>query len=261
MLIQKIIDQIINRMTGQVLENTVDMVKQGDSQQECTGITVTFLATMEVLKKAVENGHSLVITHEPVFYTNLDKTDWLEDHPVYQAKRDYIQQHKLVVWRCHDYIHRMKPDGIDTGILQQLGWTDFADQDHPNLYHLPKCKIGDIVDHIKKVFDLSVLKIVGNPDMECSKVALMVGACGGVNHMNNTRDLDPDLFICGEAAEWETNIYYQDLNVIGQNKALIVMGHQPSEEAGMAYCAKWLKKLFPDLDITHQPSGLGYKYI
>lgn len=261
MKIQEVIDQVIEEMTGQPLENTVDVVKQGDPQQEVTGITTTFLATLDILKKAIGNGHNFVISHEPVFYGHLDKTDWLQDHQVYQEKRDFIEKNRLVIWRCHDYIHRMKPDGIVAGMVQKLGWSEFADPVLPNLYHFPNRKTGDILNHIKKVFGLPVVRFVGEPEMPCRKVVLMVGAYGGFNHMNATRDLDPDLFICGEIAEWETNIYYQDMLTTGRKKALIVMGHEPSEEAGMAYMADWLRERFPGLEIKHLPSGLGYSYI
>ena len=89
----------------------------------------------------------------------------------------------------------------------------------------------------------------------------MVGAPGGVAQMNFTRNAKPDLLICGEIAEWMTNIYFLDAVAMGQKKALIVMGHQPSEEAGMAWMTEWLKKIFPSINMKHQPSGLGYSYV
>lgn len=259
--IQHVIDTIIKKMTGKVFENTVDVIKQGDAAQPVTGITLTFLASFDVLKQAVDNGHNFIISHEPVFYEHLDKTDWLEDHQVYQTKRDFIKKHKLVIWRCHDYIHRMQPDGIIEGMTEAFGWTPFVDQQNPTLFHLPETTVLDVAHHIKEMFDISTVKLVGDPKMKCTKVGLMVGAPGGVAQMNFTRDANPDLLICGEIAEWMTNIYYQDAVSMGQKKALIVMGHQPSEEAGMAWMTQWLKALFPSVSIRHQPAGLGYSYL
>lgn len=258
--IQEVIDKIIKNMTGTPLGNTVDVIKQGNPEQLVTGITLTFLGTLDILQHAVDRGHNFIISHEPVFYDHLDKTEWLQDHPVYQAKRDFIEEHNLVIWRCHDYIHRMKPDGIIEGMVDAFDWAQYQDDKNPILFNLPHTDVSHIIDHIKEKFNVPAVKLVGDPKMACSKVALMVGAPGGVSQMNVTRDLDPYVLICGEISEWMTNIYFQDAVTMGQRKALIVMGHQPSEEAGMAWMAEWLRGQFPKLNIEHQASGLGYTY-
>jgi hypothetical protein len=36
---------------------------------------------------------------------------------------------------------------------------------------------------------------------------------------------------------------------------LIVLGHVPSEEAGMKECARWLKTFVPEVPIEFVPSG------
>ncbi len=259
--IQDVIDTVIKNMTDAPLAQTVDVVKQGDPSQKVTGITTTFLATFDILKQAVNNGDNFIISHEPIFYEHLDKTEWLQDHSVYQAKRDYIDEHNLVIWRCHDYIHAMQPDGIIAGVTQKIGWENYVDPQHATLFHLPETTVGDVVSHIKKTFNVPAVRLVGDPEMACSKIGLMVGAPGGIAQMNATRDLEPDVLICGEIAEWMTNIYYQDACTLGQNKALIVMGHEPSEEAGMAWMAEWLNALMPNVRIRHCASGLGYKVV
>ena len=45
----------------------------------------------------------------------------------------------------------------------------------------------------------------------------------------------------GETREWETVEYAADAVTEGRKKALIVIGHIPSEQAGMEECARWLK--------------------
>ncbi len=259
--IGEVINTIIKYMTGQPLENTVDVIKQGDPAQPVKGITLTFLGTLDILQQAVKNGHNFIISHEPIFYEHLDKTDWLQDHQVYQTKRDFIEEHNLVIWRCHDYIHRMKPDGIIEGMVKAFDWASYRDEKSPILFNLPQTTVAGVVAQIKEKFNVPLVRLVGDAEMLCSKVALMVGAPGGVAQMNVMRDLDPDVLICGEISEWMTNIYFQDAVTMGQHKALIVMGHQPSEEAGMLWMAEWLKAFFPRLDITHEPSGLGYSYL
>jgi putative NIF3 family GTP cyclohydrolase 1 type 2 len=55
------------------------------------------------------------------------------------------------------------------------------------------------------------------------------------------RNLGVEVLIGGEAPEWETYLYANDAAAQGKSKAVIFLGHIKSEEAGMEYCAKWLK--------------------
>ena len=43
--------------------------------------------------------------------------------------------------------------------------------------------------------------------------------------------------------------YIQDCIAAGQKKALIVMGHVLSEQAGMKYCAEWLKTIVTEVPV------------
>jgi putative NIF3 family GTP cyclohydrolase 1 type 2 len=66
--IQNVIDLIIASVPGAPLEDSVDVFKCGDPAQKVTGIVTTFTANMHVLRKAVDLGANLIITHEPTFY-------------------------------------------------------------------------------------------------------------------------------------------------------------------------------------------------
>ena len=39
------------------------------------------------------------------------------------------------------------------------------------------------------------------------------------------------------------------------NKAMIVLGHANSEEAGMEYCGKWLRQFVTEVPIKFIPAG------
>jgi hypothetical protein len=40
----------------------------------------------------------------------------------------------------------------------------------------------------------------------------------------------------------------------GKHKALIILGHIPSEQAGMEECARWLKVFVPEVPVTMTPA-------
>src|SRR5207244_10895304 len=80
--------------------DTVDTFKAGNPDAPVTGIAVTMMATLEVLKRAAAAGNNLVITHEPTFFTHLDKPDALaegEKDPVLAEKRAVSEKQGLII--------------------------------------------------------------------------------------------------------------------------------------------------------------------
>ena len=60
---------------------------------------------------------------------------------------------------------------------------------------------------------------------------------------------DVQVLVIGEAHEWETVEYVDDAVAAGLDKALIVIGHIPSEQAGMEECARWLKGFVTEVPV------------
>ena len=52
-----------------------------------------------------------------------------------------------------------------------------------------------------------------------------------------------------KALEWETIEYGADASAEGKHKALIILGHIPSEQAGMEDCAVWLKGFVTEVPV------------
>ncbi len=255
MTIQNVIDLLIAETNGGPLENTVDVVKAGDPSLPVSGIVTTFLATRAVIERAIDLEANLVITHEPVFYSHEDQTDWLEDDPVYQAKRRLIDDHRIVVWRFHDYWHRNRPDGIYAGVLRELGWEVSADSNDPSVCSIPPQPLSALVGLLKQKLGAQVVRVTGDPDMICRRVALSVGSVGGRWQIRQVAQEGVDVIVCGEINEWETCEYVRDAMQAGMHKGLIVVGHANSEEAGMKWLVDWLSARLSDIPITHVPAG------
>ena len=60
---------------------------------------------------------------------------------------------------------------------------------------------------------------------------------------------DVDVLVVGETREWELVEYVQDMISSGKRKALIVIGHVLSEQAGMKLCAEWLRGFLSEVPI------------
>ena len=173
-----IIETVIKKTGSKPIPNTVDVIKAGDPQATVTGIVTCMFATMDVLKKAVEMNCNLIVTHEPLFYNHLDETSQFINDQVFLDKKKYIDDHKLIIWRFHDYIHSMKPDGINMGMAIKFGWEKYAEGDKMNRFVLPETTLAELVQYLKKIFPGSSFNVVGDPSMKLTRVNFAAGAPG-----------------------------------------------------------------------------------
>ena len=91
------------------------------------------------------------------------------------------------------------------------------------------------------------------------RVGLFVGSPGPYLQLPAITEHKLELLICGEIDEWALSEYVRDAQTYGRKLGLIVVGHEPTEEAGMAYSAEWLEPQLPGIPITHIPSGYPLK--
>jgi putative NIF3 family GTP cyclohydrolase 1 type 2 len=235
--------------------NTVDTLKAGDPDTVVTGIVTTFMDTYPVLEKAVASGKNLIITHEPTFYNHLDQQSQFASDPVYQQKLAYIREHHLVVYRFHDTWHLRQPDGILVGMVDQFGWKKYQSSANPILFTFPSMTVGQIAASLQKSSGARAIRIVGDPALSVTQVALMVGASGSEEQIKVLEQADVQLVVAGGSREWETVPYVIDAAAEGRHKALILLGHEVSEEAGMDECARWLKTVFPGMPVQFISAG------
>lgn len=242
--------------------DTLDTFKSGDENAPVRGIVTTFMATMEVLRKAADSGTNLVITHEPSFYNHLDETAWLETDQVYLAKQKFIRDHGLILWRFHDGWHRIQPDGILVGEERRLGWEPYKVAGEVRVYRLPEQTVRSLAEACKEKVGAASVKVAGNPESLCRTVGLLPGAVGGRAQIQMLMRPDVDVVVCGESPEWETCEYVRDAAAAGLSKAMIVLGHANSEEAGMAYFSEWLRSRIPaHIPVTHHKAGDPFRFI
>ena len=214
-----------------------------------------------MLEQAVAAGKNLIITHEPTFYNHLDDQAPLASDPVLQQKLAYIREHHLVVWRFHDTWHKREPDGILVGMVEKFGWQQYQSKTDPHLFALPSATVGGIATSLQARTGARAIRVVGNPAMKVTKVALMPGASGADRQIKALEQEDVELLIAGEAREWETVPYVQDAVAEGRHKALILLGHDISEEAGMEECARWLRTVLPGVPVEFVAAGEPFRAV
>ena len=249
----EIMDLFISQVPNSPFSPTVDTLKSGNRDQKVTGIVTTMFATLTVIRKAIELKANFIIVHEPTFYNHLDETAWLDGDPVYEFKKNLLEEHGIAVWRNHDYVHSLQIDGVQKGVVDELGWNEYYQQNA--VLNLPETTLGNLITHIKEKMGVPALRYVGNLDQKASKILLLPGAIGGRRQIELIMQEKPDVLICGESPEWETPEYVRNANEMGEKLGLIVIGHSASEEGGSEFMKTWIEENVPGMPVTHFASG------
>ncbi len=229
---------------------TVDTFKSGDSTTVVKGIAVTMMATLDVLQRAAARGDNLIITHEPTFYSHRDTAGILEreNDAVYAAKQKFIRDHGLVVWRFHDMPHFRDTDLIRAGIIRALGWGNAADTASGGVFTIRPTTVTALATAIGAKLGAKAIRISGNRKATVSRAAITQGFPGFAANRHAIQ-AGIDVLVMGEDHEWESIEYAVDAISAGRLKALIVLGHVPSEQAGMEEVAHWLRTFIADVRI------------
>jgi putative NIF3 family GTP cyclohydrolase 1 type 2 len=253
---QAVIDRIQKKVGVAWNTPTVDTFKAGDPNTPVTGIAVTMMATFDVIQRAAASGKNLVITHEPTFYSHLDKTIDLEQQhdAVLAEKQTFLRDHHMVVWRFHDHWHRRVPDGIQFGMTHALGWEKFQDPSNPHLFTIPETTLDDLAASVKHKLGIVAMRVVGDPNMKLTKVAMLPGAGGSASQIRMLERHDVEALLIGEVPEWETVEYVADAATEHKHKALLLLTHIPSEQAGMEECTRWLKTFISEVPVEFAPA-------
>lgn len=234
-------------------EKTVDGLLAGDPKTSIKGIGAAFMATYNVLQEAARRGLNFLIVHEGLYYRHQKSAEVWPDDPISQKKRQFIAEHGLVLYRCHDGIHRMHPDGITEGLLRALEWTKEAEKRLPEatvIQLLDQISLVELVKTIKKRLDLPYVRVIGQESMRCRRLALFAGYRGGAEQAIPLLAREGvDVLICGEAPEWETPEYVRDAIEQHKTKAFIAIGHAESEVPGMQMLAQQLQRTFPRIPV------------
>jgi putative NIF3 family GTP cyclohydrolase 1 type 2 len=233
---------------------TADDFKTGDPDAPITGITTSFMSTFQVLQRSVAAGNNFVISHEPTFWSANDIIADLKGDPLYQDKLQYIQDHKLVVWRFHDHWHGRRPDGIFSGWNRVMGWDQYVvpgPRPMSHQYAIPEIRLEDLARELQTKLKLRSLRVVGDPEMKVTRV----GNCG--HYIGQCMAMLPsvDAIMVFECREWEAAEYVRDAIASGQKKALLQLPHEGGEEMGMDECARWLQSFVNEVPVKFIPSG------
>jgi len=268
MNVREVTEVILKLNGGRKFEKTCDQLIEGNWEYEVSGVATTFMATVDVIRRAAAMGCNLIITHEPTYFTGLDSIDWVKADPIYQRKKALIDDNRISIWRYHDHMHSGIADLIYAGLLKDLGWTNYLNTEFPlpHCYTIPTTTVSALVKFFKKTLGMKVIQVIGNPKMKCSRVGILVGGGSlGLGHEEMPaklmNDQKLDVIVCGEITEWTLCAYVRDAAALGLKKAMIIVGHERSEEPGMKELANQLQPLLKGIPVHFADAGEPFIYL
>ena len=251
----EVIQRIKDRVGIPWRAQTVDNVIAGSLETRVRGIATTMMATLDVVQRAAKAGRNMVITHEPTFYSHQDTTGPFAADATYQFKSAFLKQHEMVVFRFHDHWHAMRPDGVAFGMARELGWDKHRVGDAQREFTFDGVPLARLASQVRERLGAATVRVVGDPGLPVHRVAASWGyyTFSPANLVMARPDVD--VFVVGETREWETVEYVQDMIASGRKKGLIAIGHVASEQAGMKYCAEWLKGFVAEVPVDFIPAA------
>ena len=272
---QGVIDRIQRKLGPDWKGSAVDTFVAGSPDTEVTGVVTTYAPSLEVLQKSVASGRNLIISRESPYWARSQAPGgWassgnppprasIAGDPIYELKRQYIADHKLVVWRLFQSWNARQPDAQLQGLAKALGWERYykPSRGEPwatnnGFFNLPPATLRDTAKAIKARLGARSIRIGGDPNMRVSRAALSHGMYLLTDLQALLAEPGVNLVVVGEP-EWENELsqYSFDLADSGAGVGYIVLGQQVSEDPGAGEMAAWLKTFIREVPVEWIPAG------
>ena len=231
---------------------TCDFVKTGDAEKEVQKTAVAMFGTMEVIRQAAEWGAGFLIVHEPLTYDHMDQTPVSR---IGDAKWHMLQEHQMTVFRFHDYAHAMDPDLIFEGEILRSGLKGTVvgrDRFAVTTFELSEpMTAGELAAVLEERLGIPHVRTAGELNKKGRRIACAFGSPGDLYDLYE----DHDFILAGEICEWQDAELARDYAWMGENKALLVLGHETSEREGMVLLTQILKEKHPECAFRYFESG------
>ncbi len=270
MTAHEVLERIQNNVGVAIPDNAVDGFKAGDPEIAVTGIAVTAMTTMDVLKQAAKRRLNLVITYENVYFGQEPMTmpqgggargrsqqPLYTNDPVYKAKKEFIDENGMAVFRFRDQWTARKDNPLARGLGEALGWSRYQVAGDPTSYQIPSVKFETLVADIRKRLNMRAgIRVVGDRKALIRKVAVVPGSITIETALK--RLPEADLLITGQSQEWDITEYALDSATAGFKKGYIMLGVLVAEEPGMRACSNWIKSLVKNVPVEWIGTGDPY---
>ena len=234
-------------------ETTGDGLVFGDFDRPVRTVAVTIIASPDVIRKAMEVGADMILTHEPTFHAVAGEGDTIT-----AQKRALCEAAGIPIVRLHDYMHFTEIDKINLGVMSRVSLEGEFDGQKTFTLKTPMTA-EDFIARLGKDLGLRHIRYIGKGDIPIKTVSLLFGAWGDSRIYSEFSRPEIDLVLIGEGCEYNICEYVRDAVELGVQKGLVLLGHMGSEKAGMEYLADYINENIDTVRALYIDSGEVYK--
>jgi len=231
----------------------------GDPHVEVSGVLVCFMATLEAIKHAADEGCNLIIAHEDLFFPYDFGSTKLQDSLTWSVNRRRIEAlstHGITVIRAHGMLDRFCVLDAFAELLE-LPEAAIADG-YIRIYDIPSTTLGELAAQVKRCTGLPLVRVVGEPSTPVQRVGLPWGGLGlsvNVSFIESLLEHAPDVLIAGETDDYAMRY------VIDAGVPMIETSHGTSENPGLRQFAHRLADDFPELRVVFHECSVPWGYL
>jgi putative NIF3 family GTP cyclohydrolase 1 type 2 len=241
-------------------EKTVDTFKCGDPESVVRGIAVGWMPYTWALRRAIDAGCNLFVTHEPIFYDHLDQNQDVFRFEGARAKRALVDRSGLVVYRCHDIWDQYPGVGIVDAWAETLGFSKpVAGSGYFRVFDGAGRTALDVARQVAgrtKRYGQDHVHLVGPAGRRVHRVAI---GCGAITPFQRfVAELQADMAICCDDnfVHWRDGALAVDLEV-----PVVVVNHTVSEARGIELLAEHLRHTFSPVKVLHIPEACMFSVV
>ena len=243
--------------------NTTDTFKSGDPSRSVKKVAVAWKASWDALREAVSKGADLFISHESICVNA--KNGSTEQEVVFalpseKEKFDWLAKTGLVVYRCHDVWDRFPKIGIRDTWQRELKFGNkiVVDQYPYYVTEVAPLTVGDLAKHlIKQLKPLGQNGVLVSGNME-KKVSRIGTGTGQNNDSVGLKNAGADVGIMTDDGYLHVRmgVHASELDF-----PTIIVNHGVSEEWGIMNLARYVKEVFPSVEVFHIPQYCPYTVV
>lgn len=239
---------------------TRDHILIGDTQIDIDQVYVCWVATLDVIEKAIENNCHFIITHENLFYMN-GTTVPTAILDAQRKKMDLLEDHHITVYRCHDLWDLYPELGVrdQWASLLELPF-DSAPSSKSFLrvsqkFDMTVCQLAQHIAKCIEAYDEFGVEVIGNLDQKVHCLGIGTGACTDVVEMVK---LGADICLVSDDGinNWVHTQWAMDHHI-----PLIVINHLTSEAPGIEKLSEYLSEKFPTIQFEYIANDYGIHHI
>jgi putative NIF3 family GTP cyclohydrolase 1 type 2 len=241
-------------------DKTVDVFKAGDPKTEVKGIAVGWMPYEWAIRRALELGCNMFVTHEPTYYDHWDKNQDVFKFDCARRKRELVEKSGIVILRCHDLWDQYPEEGVPDSWARTLGFSQPVDgKGWFRVFDVSGRTAIDVARQVAKktaYLGQDCVQLLGDENRKVTRAAIGCGAITPFQQFVET--YRADLAICTDDGftYWQDGALALDMGI-----PVIIVNHPVAEDYSMKTLADHLKKKYPALAVHYIPEGCMYRTV